>query len=853
MDHDTLLDFFEEFAPLKKRYVIHDDGYRTHTFGYDDIAAAARQFSLRLIHEGFQKGDAVVIWSENRPEWVVAFWGLLLIGAIVVPIDYRSSADFLRRIVTKVKARAVFLGDEVELETGGAPLDAPVWQLKEFCDLEERGATQGTTKIGPTPESLPRPSISRDDTVEIIFTSGATAEPKGVIITHRNILANINALEGEIGKYRKYGRPFFPLKFLNLLPLSHMFGQALALFIPPLLPGIVFFMRGFNPAEIVRQSKVQRLTFIVCVPKMLAILREYLLRVRPETGAPAPGSEHWLRRWWRFRRVHRLFGWRFLGFIIGAAHLPEELEAFWTRLVFAVIQGYGLTETAPIVTLNHPFRKAPGTVGAPIEGVEVKIGDDGEILVRGDNVTTGYLNAPHETAQAFQDGWLRTGDIGELDTTGRLKIRGRKKEMIVTPEGLNIFPEDVEQVLNEQPGVREAAVVGALKEGAEHVHAILSLEAGADADEIVVRANRTLEEHQKIRGVSIWDKGPLPRTEGTHKLKRRELRRWVEGEAAAAPAAEKATTVSAVVANFAKQRVIAVTTTLEELGLSSLERVELLMALEEAFQTTIDEQAFAEARTIADLERLVADQAVAGPAVPGVTPAPGGELFAFPAWNRSFLARFIRRLNFYTWILPVTWSLTWPRVEGLEHVKEVAGPVVFAANHQSHLDTPAIFAALPGPWRYRLSPAMQKEFFEAHFNPGKYGRLAWFTNSLNYYLAALLFQAFPLPRREAGTRQTLRYIGELVSEGCSILIYPEGIRSKSGKIEPFQPGVGMIASRLHVPVIPVRIEGADRVMGVGQWLPSPGRVLVAFGPALRLAGEDYVVLARQVEEAVRRL
>ena len=174
-------------------------------------------------------------------------------------------------------------------------------------------------------------------------------------------------------------------------------------------------------------------------------------------------------RWWRYRRIHKMFGFKFWAFVVGAAPLDPELEEFWSSLGFLVIQGYGLTETAPIVTLNHPFHSRQGSVGTPIGGVEVKIADDGEILVRGENVTGGYYNAPDETAAVFQDGWFHTGDIGAVDDTGRLSVRGRKKEVIVTPEGLNVFPEDVERAVGAVDGVRDVAVVGVTTGGEERV------------------------------------------------------------------------------------------------------------------------------------------------------------------------------------------------------------------------------------------------------------------------------------------------------------------------------------------------------------------------------------------------
>ena len=262
-------------------------------------------------------------------------------------------------------------------------------------------------------------AISRDDIVEILFTSGATAEPKGVIIQHQNILANVVPVEREMQKYKKYAKPFQPIRFLNLLPLSHMFGQAMATFIPPMLPGVVVFIRGYNPHEIVRHIHTRRISVLVCVPKILDVLREYVLRAVPEAAQAPPQGAHWVKRWWIYRRVHKLLGWKFWAFIVGAAPLPPELEEFWQRLGFVVIQGYGLTETAPIVTLNHPFHTRKGSVGKPIAGVEVKISEDGEILVRGENVTSGYLNPDAESAKAFEDGWFQTGDVGSLDEAGQ--------------------------------------------------------------------------------------------------------------------------------------------------------------------------------------------------------------------------------------------------------------------------------------------------------------------------------------------------------------------------------------------------------------------------------------------------
>jgi long-chain acyl-CoA synthetase len=629
---------------------------------------------------------------------------------------------------------------------------------------------------------------------------------------------------------------------VNLLPLSHMFGQSMASNIPPMLRGTVIFTRSFNPHDVLRLIKTRHVSVLVCVPKILDVLREHIVHAFPEAAAAPPPGISIPGRWWKYRRIHSAFGLKFWAFVVGAAPLPPDVEEFWRRLGFAVVQGYGLTETAPIVTLNHPFRTSKGSVGTAIAGVEIQIADDGEILVRGENVTSGYFG--QETERPLdEEGWLHTGDIGERDAQGRLFIKGRKKEMIVTPDGLNVFPEDVERVLDEQPGVRESAVVGAVEGGQERVHAVLVVDPGTDLDAVIRSANARLQDHQRIRTSSLWPGTELPRTEGTRKLKRRAIRDWVR--AGGSPVATQGgDSMEALLARFAHGRTVSGATTLDELGLSSLERVELMVALEDRFQTRLDEGRFAEVASVADLKRLVE----APPTAEGVE-----EPVEFPSWNRTWPVQLVRRLSQATWIVPLTRAFAYAKVEGLEHLRHLDGPVVFAANHQSHMDAPVILSALPGRLRARVAPAMAKEFFKAHFFPADHTWREWFTNSLNYYLSAFFFNAFPLPQREAGARQTLKYIGEMTGNGWSILIFPEGMRSPTGQMKSFRGGIGMIGSRLDMPVVPVRIDDVDGLMPMGSSFVKPGRVRVAFGAPLRLRGDDYAALAAQVEAAVRAL
>ncbi len=266
------------------------------------------------------------------------------------------------------------------------------------------------------------------------------------------------------------------------------------------------------------------------VPRVLDLLRTRILQLAPEAAGAGADRSPLPVRIWRYRRAHRAFGWKFFGFMVGGAALDPQLERFWSRLGFLIVQGYGMTETSPVIALNHPLRPRIGSTGRPYPGVEVRIAGDNEILVRGPNVTPGYYKDPEKTAEAIRDGWLHTGDLGEMDEKGRLYIRGRKKDAIMTPEGLNIHPEDVERVLDAQPGVRESAVIGvppASNGAQEQAYAVLVMEQGADAEAAVRGANRQLEGYQRIRDSSIWNEGALPRTESTGKLKRHEIRRSI--------------------------------------------------------------------------------------------------------------------------------------------------------------------------------------------------------------------------------------------------------------------------------------------------------------------------------------
>lgn len=795
----TLLDVFRDFAARPDKFLTFDDGFRALTLTYREVAQGAYAFARELRDAGIGKGDKIILCGESRPGWVIAFWGALLEGVVLVPLEPSSSESVVERIQRATSAKRIL-------------------RTADFEALESQRAE------GAAPSAA-----HEDDLVQILFTSGSTAEPKGVLITHKNILANLRPVEQEILKYRAYGTPFYPLRFINLLPLSHMFGQAMTTFIPPVLAAEVVFLRSQNPRDVARQVKRRRVSVIVAVPKMLELLADAMQLDFPETSRARRGRS-WLSAWWQYRRVHRRLGWKFWAFVVGAAPLPEDVEAFWNKLGYIVIQGYGLTETAPIVSLNHPFHARKGSVGKAIAGVEIRLAEDGEILVRGDNVSQGYFGDSEPAPRP--DGWLATGDIGEFDPQGNLHIRGRKKEMIVLPDGRNIFPEDLEQALKAQPGLLDCAVVGIEVDRREQACAVLELGPSADGDAILRAANRSLESHQQM---SMWRRwpgpDPLPRTPGTGKIKRRAVRDWVLSGATEA-SATKTNSIADLLAQFAPGRKLEPGMKLEDLGLSSLDRIQFMLAAEEKLGLSLDEGALQRSATIADLEHAAATAKV--------------EEIEFPRWSQSKLAYWHRRLHLPLWILPLLRIFVWLRVEGRENLAKAQGPRILAANHQSYFDTPTIYMALPASMRYRTAVAMAKEFFEAHYYPERYAWHAVFTNRLNYYLVALLMMAFPLPRTESGTKQALQYAGELASLGHNILIFPEGEHTHDGSIGRFHPGAVILAQKLKLPIQPIRIRGLDQVLHRTWRMARPGKVTLSFGEPISVEGLS-------TEEAVKKL
>ena len=825
-------------------------GYRMEWFTYGQVLEMAFQFAAALDTRGIGKGERVMLWGENCAEWVAAFFGCVLRGVVVVPMDDGASSEFAVRVSRQVEARLWVCSRKHAAENPSITGVIPVLVLEEVKTPTSR---KGSEKWG-TRLDFPDVAIGRDDALQIVFTSGTTAEPKGVVITHGNVLANIEPLERAMQPYLKYERWVHPVRFLNLLPLSHVFGQFLGMFLPPLLGGAVIFQEELKPSEIMSTIRRERVSVLVSVPRVLQSLKQKIERDLEDRGKiesfrrrfRTSEGKHFLRRWWIFRDIRRQFGWKFWAFICGGAALDAETEQFWDRLGYAAIQGYGLTETTSLISVNHPFKLGKGSIGKVLPGRDVKLAEDGEILVRGGGVASRYWGADGAHGVADEQGWYHTGDVGALDEAGHLYFKGRKKEVIVTPAGLNIYPEDLEAALRRQPEVKDCVVVGIERGGNAEPCAVVILRGDAKVEEVVERANQLLAEFQRMRLWVKWPQEDFPRT-STQKPRRNVIAEFAARQISQGAERETANDnpIAEMIGRITGRTPAAQNAGAKldsDLGLSSLDRVELISALEDRYQVDLSETSFSAARTVGDVEKMLR-----------------GEVkqrveFHYPGWVLRWPVTWKRWLAQYLLMMPAVIVLGRPRIEGRENLRGWDGPLLVVCNHIADVDFAFVQAALPARLRSRIVIATRGEALEALHSPaadrGFFGRIY---DRVKWVLGVSLLNLFPLPR-EAGFRESFAYAGRAVDRGYSVLVFPEGRHTVDGKMNPFRAGIGLLAKNLDVPVLPMKIVGLFEVKHAGRRFARPGEIGVRIGRPMRVAVDgDPAQVARELQSAVEAL
>ena len=776
--------------------IVSRRGLRKEITSYKDLADQSGRFAALLDSRKIVKGDRVLIWGENGASWIAAFFGCILRGVVPVPIDVAGSESFAHRVAQEVDPKLV-TGSREQLKSFPGGL-----AFEDFSSLRQNPSTMID-------------GLSESDPVQIVFTSGTTAEPKGIVHTHGNILASLRPIEQEMQKYLKYERIFHPLRFLHTLPLSHVFGQFMGIWIPALLAAEVHFESRLIPGDLIETIRKERISVLVAIPRVLEILQTFLLQQFDVNIEKAKGLTA-VRHWWMFRRIHRAFGFKFWAFICGGATLPDTLEHFWNTIGFLVIQGYGMTETAALVSLNHPFHAAKGSIGKVLPGREIRLGDDGEILVRGDTVSKATWQ--HGRLETQDSEWLATGDLATLDESGNLQFRGRKKEVIVTAAGLNIYPDDLEAALLHQSPVKAASVVEIDGEPA----AALVLRNSTDPAGAVRAANAELAGYQQIRRWIVWPDPDLPRT-STGKIMRREVAAGFEGSAPKM--------LTGII-----ERITGNVPDSEDLNLDSLGRVELQSAIESQLGVEIDDAAYQRVNTLGDLRGLLS----------GSAKAESHDENIYPTWPWSRIQSAIRNLFIELVMRPLVAILANPHIDRTEVPSK---PVLIVANHVSVYDVPLILYALPGAMRRHVAVAMAGEMILNFRKSRKLGN--WFLNLCGppaYFLITAFFNVFPLPQL-ANFRKSFAHAGRAMDQGFHVLVFPEGRRTEDGVMHAFQKGSGILWKELQSNALPVYLGG----MSTGKWFRSKTLSIrvgkpIPFDPDL-----DPAAATNILEQAVRSL
>lgn len=833
MERRSVAAFLQNFQRLGHQTAyVQPAGYRSVRWSYQQVADTAYRFAAELESRNISKGDRVMIWGRNSAEWVAAFFGCALRGVVVVPMDDAATPAFAQRVYEQVSAKWTVCSRQ------HFQPDVPSLILEDLpSSLANRPSSQSVAT-----------AIDITDPLQIVFTSGTTAEPKGVVITHGNVLANIAPLEVEIRKYLKYERWVHPVRFLNLLPLSHVFGQFLGIFLPQLMGGTVIFQDSLKPADMISTIRRERVSVLVSVPRVLESLKTKIERdLETEGRLPAfrrqfasAEGKHFLHRWWIFRHIRRQFGWKFWAFISGGAALDRATEEFWGRLGYAAVQGYGLTETTSLVSVNHPFHLGKGSIGKVLNGREVKLADDGEILVRGGGVAAGSWNARQLQPLASGDSWFHTGDIGALDADGNLYFKGRKKDVIVTSAGMNIYPEDLEAALRSQAEIKDAVVVPLAREGNAEPCAVLIMRDGSDPQAVVRRANESLAEYQRINIWRVWPDDDFPRT-STQKPRRTAIQQALSAGPQQQNHGPLADLITRITGRSATNLSAAANLD-SDLNLSSLDRVELLAAIEDRYQIDLSESRFAALNTVGDLERMLQGE------------LPPRTLYHYPRWAQRWPVTWLRLFSNYLLLRPAVLFLGWPRVEGRENLRAVRGPVLVVSNHIGDIDPGFVIAALPHRLGNKLATATGGEALELVRTPPPsralflrvYDRVRW-------TLGVSLLNLFPLPR-EAGFRDSFAFAGETVDRGYNVLVFPEGRHTTDGKLLPFRSGIGLLANNLAIPIIPMRIHGLYELKQAGRKFAWPGQISVRIGAPIQFPPQTAPQeIARELQEIVEQL
>ncbi len=869
-------------------------GAQRHT--YAQLRAMADSVAGWLEREGLAHGARGAILAANGPRWVAAYLGILACGSVAVPLDTAFNAQQVRKLLED-SGSSLLLVDLRHLPVAREAVQGLNVRLA-LLEGAQPGLPDLDSILAPASAAfLPAP-VAPADTAVILYTSGTTSDPKGVMLTHANIAAEADAVFRVV-----HVGPDDAI--LGVLPLFHALAQMANLLLPLIAGARVVFLESLNTAELLRTLAEREITLFCCVPQFFYLIDE---RIRKEVGARGRLAESVFRALLRlsalgrrfginlgkifFRPVHRLLGSRLRYLITGGSRLDPDIGREFYALGFELLQAYGLTETSGGATATPPGRNVIGSVGPPLPGVELNILDAqkpgqeegpaiGEIALRGGIVMKGYYNRPGATAQVLPDGWLHTGDLGYCDQHGNLFITGRAKEVIVLSSGKNVYPEEIEAHYQKSPYVREICVLGLQSRPgepfSERLHAVvvpnfelLRERKIVNAREVIRFDLETLSQQlpasKRILSYEIWQED-LPRTT-TRKLKRFAIEQRVREQQAAAQAPREGEIVSRPLTDEDRRwlaqpdvaralRVIRAQGKIEkpeihpadnlelDLGLDSMERVELLVALERELGAHVEESVASQVYTVRELVEAVRQGAARGapaarertawssilnqePTDPQVLAVARPHPVADRAWFLAGrLANLLARDFFHL------------QVSGLEKLSP-RGPFILCPNHQSYLDPLVLVSCLPFSLLQDLFYVGTSEIFGG-------GLLRLLAHSIR--LVPVDPDANLIPAMRAGAYGLRR--------GKILMLFPEGERSIDGRPRLFKKGAAILATHLHVPIYPVALDGFYEAWPRGKKFQGFTRLRIAFGdpvlPPREVGGDPEAAYEQLTSELKSRV
>ena len=822
-------------------------------YSYRQLYEVSRQVAFVLWERGYRKGDRVILFAENQPEWGIAYLAAVQIGVVVVPIDPQTAEGEIFALTEYTEAKGILTSEagvarlhNAQTKPGAEAESLEFLDINRFCQPfgSEQAENSVPTKseLPAVPDQFPNVDIDPDTVASIIFTMGTTVDPRGAMLSHRGFIANVMAVSQALP-------PEDADRFLSVLPLYHALGFSCNFLMSIYAGTTVTYTNSLRPTTILAIMRETKITVLIGVPRLFQLLYDAIKRyvVQSPEAMEAPLAPEVVEE------IQAALGGHIRVLVSGGAALPDEIYDLFMELGLTIYQGYGITEASPVLSVNPHHKSKRSSVGPAVQGVQLQIINPdeagvGEIVAHSPSLMQGYYRNQAVTGQVIRDGLLHTGDLGYFDEEGYLYLTGRSKDVIVSGAGKNIYPVELEALYRHSSLISEICVVGMSTDNMfEAAHAVIVpvCDDNRDRSEVEKAIHQHIQEraqdlptYQHIQTVHFWDT-ELPKTSDAVINRQRVkeiLQEQLSQQTQVAPRPDPVKgsldvdgnegalklTMATDTASGVEEVIISELSRLArlpadqihlnsnlgtELGLDSMARVELLLLLESRLQRSIPDELIAKIQTVGDVTETV--KALQSEATP---PPIDEEISAHIEQSESsHLSTTLAGLfRFSVWaIYRYYFSI---KCSGLENLPREQ-PYIIAANHSSHLDTLAVMTVLGDEFK-RLRVLAAKDY--------------WFSTRFKSWFSGELLKFVPFDRH-ANFLQGLRISQEVLKQNECLLIYPEGTRSVTGELQPFKPGLGLLAYESGSPIIPAYIDGTYHALPKGKNLPRKSRIQVIFG------------------------